>query len=378
MKNYAIGKAKHRLRSRRRRLLLAVGTDADEMKLMHYNDQTRRARIDLRRIRLRSLHISATKFNINVYSDEQCLSHFRFRSSEIGTISNVLGWTSGLTARSGYRCDAITASCIVLKRLSFPTRWRDLECIFGMRSSALCEVFWEVVETFLEGRGHLIETFRSELMTERAEMYAAAIHQKGAPLDNCVGFIDCTKVQMSRPGGAGTLQRACYSGHKRLHCLLYQSLTTPDGLMFHLYGPEVGRRHDMTLYRQSGIDQQLQSHLTIQDRQYCVYGDAAYVLRAWLQTAFPRADATMHQLIYNKDMSAVREAVEWTYKDLKQIWTSQDFKRLLRVRKSPLALLYKAAALLWNVRVCLHQGSGQTSSYFLCRPPSLTRYLSTQ
>ena len=98
------------------------------MTLMHYNTHTRRARRDLRRIRLRYLLISATTFCINIYSDEQWLSHFGFRSSAIGTICNVLGWMSGLTARSGYRCDAITAICVVLKRptVSRLPLWRDV------------------------------------------------------------------------------------------------------------------------------------------------------------------------------------------------------------------------------------------------------------
>lgn len=374
-KDYSIGKARQRLRSRRRRFLLALECDADVQLLLRTSQSAARARRDVGHIRLRSRHISTMRFNLNAYSEEQSLSEFRFRKSEIGTVCGVLSWGGGPTARSGYSCEAITATCIVLKRLSFPTRWRDLETVFGMRASALCEVFWEVVEGFIATRGSLIETFRSDLMHERAPLYAAAIYEKGAPLDNCAGFIDCTKIQMSRPGGRGSLQRACYSGHKRFHCLIYQTVTTPDGLMFHLYGPEVGRRHDMTLYRQSGMDQQLQSTMVIGGRQYCLYGDPAYILRAWLQVAYDRASATAEQLVYNKGMSSVREAVEWAYKDLKQIWSSQDYKRMLRVRKSPIALLYKAAALLWNVRVCLHHGSGQTSSYFSCPPPSLSRYL---
>ena len=84
--------------------------------------------------------------------------------------------------------------------MSFPTRWRDLETTFCMRSSALCEVFWEVVEEFIEERGHLLETFRADLMSKRAHIYAEAVERRGAPLDNCVGLIDCTKIQMSRPG----------------------------------------------------------------------------------------------------------------------------------------------------------------------------------
>ena len=50
---------------------------------------------------------------------------------------------------------------------------------FGMRASALSDVFWEVIETFLAERGALAEGFRSDLMLERAHFYAEAIHAKG-------------------------------------------------------------------------------------------------------------------------------------------------------------------------------------------------------
>lgn len=127
---------------------------------------------------------------------------------------------------------------------------------------------------------------------------------------------------------------------------MYRSVTTVDGLMFHLYGPEIELRHDMTLFKQNGIGQQLQSAKMIDGRQYCAYGDAAYILRAWLRTDFGRAQATENQLLYNLYMRAVLEAAGWTYKDLKQIWSSQDFKPILRVRRSPIALLFNEAALL--------------------------------
>ena len=117
-------------------------------------------------------------------------------------------------------------------------------------------------------------------MQGRAATYAEAISGKGAALKNFVRFIDCTKIQMNRPGGIGTLQRACYSGHKKFHRLVYQTVTTPDGLVFSMYGPEVGRRHGMTLYRESGIDTQLRHTLPIDGKQYCTYGEPAYVLRS--------------------------------------------------------------------------------------------------
>ena len=133
---------------------------------------------------------------------------------------------------------------------------------------------------FVSLRGDLFESFRSDLINRLGAVYAEAIHTKGAPLDNCLGFIDCTKIQISRPGGTSANRRSCYSSHKRFHFFIYQTITTPDGLMFCLYDPEVGHRNDMNLYWESGLDQQLQNNMIVDRKQYCLYGDAAYILRA--------------------------------------------------------------------------------------------------
>ena len=201
-----------------------------------------------------------------------------------------------------------------------------------MHSSALSEIFWEVIESFVQIQGHLVTYLRQGLLISRAELYADCIKATGAPLDSCVGFMDCTKIKMTRPGDHGSIQRSCYSGHKRMHCLIYQTITSPDGLIFSLYGPEVSRRHDVTLLREIGIEEGLQSCLLINGRQYYLYADAAYMLRPWMQIAFPRAGATAEEEAYNTRMSAVRVAVEWNYKDLKQLWSLSDFSRGLKVR----------------------------------------------
>ena len=200
---------------------------------------------------MRTRHISFSSFNLNIFREASCLRDFRFRAHEIRRIRNIVGWILGVTTRSRYRCSATTATCLVMRRLASPCRWADMEVMFGMTSWAMSEVFWEVVETFQSNCAKLITQFRSDLRVIRAALYAQAVRDLDAPLDNCVGFMDCTKIQMCRPGGTGAFQRSVYSGHKRFHCLICQSITTPDGLMMHLFGPEVGRRHDLTLYRNS-------------------------------------------------------------------------------------------------------------------------------
>ena len=64
--------------------------------------------------------------------------------------------------------------------------------------------------------------------------YSEGIHDKGAALENCFGFVDGTVRPISKPG---VNQRAVYNGHKRFHALKFQSLALPNGLIDHLFGP---------------------------------------------------------------------------------------------------------------------------------------------
>ena len=66
------------------------------------------------------------------------------------------------------------------------------------------------------------------------QTYADCIRQHGAPLNNCVGFIDRTVRPIARPG---TNQRILYNGHKRMHSLKFQAVAISNGLIAHLYGP---------------------------------------------------------------------------------------------------------------------------------------------
>lgn len=109
---------------------------------------------------------------------------------------------------------------IVLRRLSSCVTWFELEPVFGIRYSHLSDIFWEVMESFVHDKAHLITTFQTGMLQKRSELYANAIKKAGTPLNSSVGFIDCTNIGIARPGGIGNLHCSCYSGHKREHCLI--------------------------------------------------------------------------------------------------------------------------------------------------------------
>lgn len=244
---------------------------------------------------------------------------------------------------------------------------------YGLFASQLSEVFWEHVELCVEMYGYTLQ-IRPQFMRGRAANYAEVLVDHRSPLDSVIAFIDCTKIRIARPGGANLIQQAVYSGHKRKHCLTYQTLSTPDGLIAALYGPVEGRRHDLTLLRQSGWEQVMSDMCNIDGRQYYVYGDSAYLLRPYMQRPFLNGFATAEQLAFNAEMSSLRVLVEHNYRDLKQMWSSQDSSRQLKVRLAPIGLLYKSSAILLNFRTCLYQG-GQTIQRFELPPPSLDAFL---
>lgn len=116
-----------------------------------------------------------------------------------------------------------------------------------MRTSALSEVFWKVVENFVEQIETQLDTFCADLMKDRAHIYSIAVQEKWSPLKTCVGFMVSMKIQNSRPGRDNTNQRICYSGNKRFHCVMYKAMTISDVIVFYLYEPEVAGRYGMSL-----------------------------------------------------------------------------------------------------------------------------------
>jgi DDE superfamily endonuclease len=234
-------------------------------------------------------------------------------------------------------------------------------------------MFWEVIEHMRGTKFILIQEFRDDLVQLKGDHYAERIADN-CPIENCFGFMDCTLVRTSRPDGANAIQRSMYNGHKRCHGLKFQTVATPDGLIFHVFGPEEGRRHDSTLYRKSNMNAVLAQSLVVNDRQLCLVADSAYTLHPWLQTMFPGTSNANDEIqAFNKALSGARVAVEWSYKDIRQTWNSLDFKRKLKLNESSIGLLWIAECLLWNLKVVLGHGC-QTREHFDSQPPTWSQY----
>lgn len=176
---------------------------------------------DVRNRQTRKKHIKETGFNPSSYWDEQSLHYLRFRKTDLRRLSNAMRWNEGKNKRNRYGCDPVPSCCILMKRLCSCVKWYDQEPVLGIRNSHLSEIFWEVLEAFVNRMGHLATTLESYLRPERADYDGTAVHEAGVLLDRCVGFIDCTKIGISRPEWDWENQRACYSGYKGKNRLIY-------------------------------------------------------------------------------------------------------------------------------------------------------------
>jgi len=190
-----------------------------------YRRRLQRALMDIKLMCRRSFNISMYTFNLNSYSYEECLRDFRFLPTELPRIMFLVGF-EGVTSRNGYVVNPMTATCILLRRLAYPSRWADLEHVFGLYSSQMSEVFYECAESLYKNYGNLVTTLRKDLLQRRAPLYAEAIEQAGSPLDCCVGFIDGTKLRITRPQGFHLLIATIFKPlvHQTDLCFIYLDL----------------------------------------------------------------------------------------------------------------------------------------------------------
>ncbi|XP_015773007.1 PREDICTED: uncharacterized protein LOC107351223 [Acropora digitifera] len=177
---------------------------------------------------------------------------------------------------------------------------------------------------------------------------------KGAPLNNCFGFVDGTVRPISRLGHA---QRVVYNGHKRVHSLKFQSLALPNGLIGNIFGPIEGRKHDAGMLADSGLLTNLQRFaISPTGQPMCIYGDPAYPLMVHLQAPFRQGRLTPQMQAYNDAMSEVRVSVEWLFGDIINSFKFLDYKKNLKIELSSVGKMYVVCALLRNafIKTKLH------------------------
>jgi hypothetical protein len=177
-------------------------------------------------------------------------------------------------------------------------------------------------------------------------------------------------------------QESMYSGYKKKHCELMQTMMFPNGIST-TFGPVSGRMNDQGVLNLSGLDTFLfliQAHLPPHDR-CMVFGDNIY--RGHLQMitsyyhAIPPNILTFHERVCNAALRAAMMPIEKNYgmqSCVQRIcatkWGSNFGSAL------PYAIeQWRVCHLLLNCYICMNGDQAGGESTFAIPPPNIDDYL---
>jgi hypothetical protein len=304
-------------------------------------------------------------------SDEDCRREFRFTLDQMQEMVEKLKienpYVYGNRRKS---IPALNALALLLARLSSSSTMYILGKLYGWSVSSFSEIVNSLARDLCERFESLI-CCNVPLFKSRLILFDAAIQKSGCCLKKCVGFVDGTCREISRPLYNQVLH---YSGKVKEHCIKFQAVTTPDGLCTHLFGPFEGTKHDQTLYNASGVEELFQQQGF---NSYCVFGDQGYANSGHLVSPYDtihNQTLSAEQLEFNLSMNRARVAVEHGYMLVTQAFRLFHDHTKLKIGLVEVAKLYKLAVFFTNIKTCFN-GGNQISTYFDLSPPSLDEYL---
>ena len=179
------------------------------------------------------------------------------------------------------------------------------------------------------------------------------------------GFIDGTVRQISRPKYN---QRIMYGGHKRKHAIKFQAVTLWNGLIGHLSDVYEGKKHDISIFRESAIESCMDVvGARYINEEFFLYGDPAYKLGNHMLSPFTSVNITTEEILFNQQMARYRIIVEWMFGVVVKDWGFIDYAKNMKLYLQPVANQYVVACLLTNFKSCCY-GNQAESTYGVPTP----------
>ena len=140
------------------------------------------------------LYDSYEEFSLDNFSKEKCIAEFRVEKNDLPVLADALFSIArrGLCLKEG--------SCILFKRLAYPCCYSDMIPRFGRPVPEISMMTNVVLDWIYNEHGHHLTDFNQPFLSRASlRTYADAIHQKGAVLNNCGGFVDGTVCPICHP-----------------------------------------------------------------------------------------------------------------------------------------------------------------------------------
>lgn len=325
----------------------------------------------------------------------ECEILFRFRYEYLERLFNTLGLPADCVLENGSRMSGEEIFLFSLCRLSYPNRLVTMrDEIWGGEESVWSRVFKYFNLFVYNIHGHRLTNYLGYWKQHFPSM-ASAVKRKLEEFGVVYGenevqpvccFIDDLVKEACRPGAGpngrryeemNALQRAYYSGWKCCHCVVWQTIDSPHGMVMDIFGPGAGRHNDLWRLRESGINQRMAAAQLGDPFQYCMFGDCIFLAKSHLLV---KHDGEFYVLTQREEQEnyarpRARVAIEWDYNTTARLFPYVDYNTNCKVLAggSNMALAYFTAVLLKNCHVCLYHS--ESSSYFAIEPPTLEHYM---
>ena len=274
--------------------------------------------------------------------------------------------------------DGEEALLIFLHRISRPRTLLDTEEFFGIEYSQISRIFNHVVKFLDEEHkptyrnlAFLNETNRLQRFNTVIREKIASVHNVPMPARECNTslFLDGTRQRVCRLGGNNNEQAAIYDGKNKIHSLGYQGVSGPDGIVYDIFGPLCGRRHDVLIFRKSSFNVRFGNIQNHNEVQYVAYADKAYTDCSHVLGAYHGHNVTEEHKVHNNIMKSVRIGIEWAFMKIVMNNSYLDYHRGMNIALQPVAPMYRVSVLLANAHTCLY--GSQAAQYFGIIPPNI-------
>ena len=309
--------------------------------------------------------------SINSLSNTECHERFCFCTTSLRTILSHLPLDNVLRTPSGDKYTLTEGFCLVCIHLAYPCRWCDLRPLFGRHTSALSNIFWDMLSNIL----HLVKELLlcSHVDAEQWQAYCDAFSSKGSYQGlNIAGALDAKQVRICRPKSG---QEAQYTRHKQEHCLKFQTVVVPDGLIFHTTTGQNGRDHDSRVMNNSGLVEFWEASPVLSN--YRLIADSAYPNGGPIVSLYTQAQKATNPLFgeFNRTMSPLRQPVEWGYQRVVSLWGLLEMKTQMKIELVSVSDMWLVSVWLTNLVACAERRNIISDFYGGVEPPTLEQYL---
>lgn len=293
---------------------------------------------------------------------------FRMTKADLFRTAAIVGPGGTMRARNGLKFQTVEGLAIVLYRLATGSKLADVILIFANRCEEdICDIYGAMLLHLWEKYQHLLTLETSPLATQH-NLYVEKVQEYTRSNLDIIGFIDGTFRGTACPVVG---QRAMYNGYKRKHGVIFEAITSPDGLIVHVHGPITGANNDRFVIARSRVGERL--GIMLPGR--AVYGDAAYSLGPGMLVGYSRQECIEDpaKRALTRKLNDARATVEYGFKDVISRFPFFDLESRQRTGQMKVGTSYKVACLLSNEVSCLY--GCQTSVMFNCNTPTLESYL---